>query len=1732
MSPREARTTDPQHRLFLECAWEALEDAGCDPARFPGLVGVFAGSSLSRYMLAVHSDPDLGPTLDPYQLAVGSDKDFLATRVSYKLNLEGPAFTVQTACSTSLVAVHLACQSLLNGECDLALAGGVAAPWRQDHGYHWTEGMVSSPDGHCRAFDERAQGTVAGRGVGIVVLRRLEDALAAEDEIRAVIRGSAINNDGSRKVGFTAPRVEGQARAIRAAQVVAELDDARRITYVEAHGTGTPLGDPIEIAALTRAFRATTRDTGFCAVGSVKTNIGHLDAAAGVAGLIKAVLALEHRQIPPSLHCETPNPKIDFAASPFFVNRELRDWPAEDGEPRMAAVSSFGIGGTNAHVVLEEAPEREPSGPAREHQLLVLSAHTATALEAAAERLAAHLEERPSLGSMDLADVAFTLRRGRRELEHRRAVVGSGRAGIVAALRSAPKISGVAEDSAVRREAVFLFPGLGGQHPGMASGLLAPANREPLFHQEIGKCAEILRPLLGFDPVRIFLPAPGTEAEIEERLGDIAVSMPVLFALEQSLGRLWMSWGVTPKALLGHSLGEYAAACLAGVFSTEDGLRIMAARGRLLAELPPGGMISAALTEEECAPLLAPGRLWLATINGPRTCVLSGTPEALDEVERRLAAEGRNPRRVRARGAYHSGMIDGPMLARFRAEVAAVQLAEPKIPFLSNLTGTWIRTGQATDPGYWAEHLRSPVRFAGNLAELLRDPAAVPVELGPGRTLATLAAERLGALGGGRPALTSLRHPQEATEDAAVLYASLGRLWAEGVAVDWSGFAADERRLRVRLPAYPFERRPYTVGAQAADELPVIEEIEELVEAAPASLADWFQVPVWKQTPPLEAPEKPGGPWLVFATSGSPGEELAGRLEARGDAVARVEISEGFRQLGPGRYAIDPGRPEDYDALLAALDAEDLAPAGIVHAWCLGTPGTVAEPSSLAERLERAETASLLGFHSLLSLVQAAGRRGASTPLRLTVVSDGLHRILGEAAPAPERATLLGPVLVTPSELPGAFCRNVDVSLPLDGDLLDSLLAELEGDAPVVAIRDGSRWVPGFEPVRLEAPAEPPARLREGGTYLITGGLGAMGLAFAERFARQARVKLALLSRHAEATDRESMTAAVAAVRERFGPIHGAVHAAGRLGAGLLQGRTREDADAVLAPKVRGTLILDHLLRGEPLDFLVLCSSVSAFTGALGQVDYCAANAFLDVFARWRGRPAVAVDWDRWKGEGMAHAAGFREVHPLLGAHLDGGPERAVFAAVLGATSSWVLDEHRLLDHPIMPGTAYLEMARAACEAIAGAGPVEIRDVLFWTPLVVPAGQQAEVYTLLDRRPDGSFAFQVLTADPGGSGRFRRHVTGGVRPLDAAAVEEVRERAGRVRERFAPLEAVPATAPGPEMLAAAFGPRWHCLHGYSFLGDEGLAELALDTAHAGDVEAFHLHPALLDAATGFTSANLTGTYLPFSYKTVRVLAPLPAAVRSWGRGITGGGAGGPAQGGIFSADIVVTGPGGEPLVEIEGFTKRRLEAGQGEADLAALESGGGNDRSLVGMEETGAFPTLDGAGMLPHEGAEALLRILGSRRRLPQVVVSPYVAARPARRAGQASPRVANAPRAVGGNAEEVLRSLWSQVLGVPDVGVDDNFFALGGDSILGLQVVARAREAGFDLAPGQIFEHQTIARLTAALGGAPGAGNAPAAEAPPAAPEPGGFSLAGMDEAGLGRLFAQIAAIDSEDEP
>ena len=800
-TPREAELMDPQHRFLLECAWEALEHAGHDPAAFSGRVGVFAGASMNSYLLThLSSAYGLMHLAGDYQVRIGNRVDNLTTRVSYKLNLKGPSVTVQTACSTSLVAVHMACQSLLNGECDMALAGGVSIFLPQKAAHLHQEGAIASSDGHCRPFDARADGTVGGNGVGVVALRRLADALADGDTIHAVVLGSAINNDGAAKVGYTAPSVEGQSEVIADALAMAGVD-ARTIGYVEAHGTGTPVGDPIEVTALAEAFAAAGAPAGSgarCAIGSVKSNIGHLDVAAGVAGLIKTVQALRHAELPPSLHFESPNPKIDFESTRFHVNSARAPWP-RNGAPRRAGVSSFGIGGTNAHVILEEAPERRSSPAARPFEVLLLSARTPAALDAATANLARHLEEHPEL---PLADVAHTLQAGRRRFAHRRMIVcrNTDDTAEAAGLLAGGEAPAVHEERS-GRPVVFLFPGQGAQHAGMARGLY---ETEPVFRDALDRCAELLKPHLGLDLRQVL--ASGAE------LTDTALAQPALFAVEHSLALLWASWGVRPEAMLGHSVGEYVAACRAGVFSLEGALALVAERGRLIASLPAGAMLAVSLSEEEMATRLA-GGLSLAAVNAPRRVVVSGPEGDIAELERALAAEGIEHRRLHTSHAFHSAMME-PHLAAFEAKVRAVRRHPPRVPVLSNLTGTWLTPEQATDPAYWSAHLRNAVRFSDGIRELASQPDRIFLEVGPSRTLTTLASPA------GVATVASMRHPQEGTDDGAALLGALGRLWMAGADIQWPGFRAGEARVRVPLPTYPFERRRCWIEAARLDARP------------------------------------------------------------------------------------------------------------------------------------------------------------------------------------------------------------------------------------------------------------------------------------------------------------------------------------------------------------------------------------------------------------------------------------------------------------------------------------------------------------------------------------------------------------------------------------------------------------------------------------------------------------------------------------------------------------------------------------------------------------------------------------------------------------------------------------------------------------------------------------------------------------------------------------------------
>jgi len=812
-SPRQAQLTDPQHRIFLECAWESLENAGYALENNENIVGVYAGTSMSTYLIN-NLFPNKDSLPDVYSMLIGNDKDFLATRVSYKLNLRGPGITVQTACSTSLVAIHLACQSLLNGECDISLAGGVSISCPQKTGYLYQEGSILSPDGHCRAFDAKARGTVGGNGVGIVVLKRLEQALADGDTVHGIIKGSAVNNDGFSKVGYTAPGVEGQAAVISEAQAVADIDP-ETIGYIEAHGTGTPLGDPIEIAALTRAFQESTPKKGFCAIGSLKTNIGHTDAAAGVLGVIKTVLALQHGMLPPSLHFEHPNPQIDFENSPFYVNSKLSKWKTH-GTPRRAGISSFGIGGTNAHVILEQAPVPNSylsSDPLRPCQLVVISAKTPTALDKTTENLAEHLNQNPHI---NLADMAHTLHCGRRAFNYRRMLVCGD-------LKEASQALGTLDTkrvfadcvTAANKPVVFMFPGQGSQYVHMGEALY---QTEPIFKNIVDTCSDYLFPILNLDLREILYPAGEQTAGADIAIDQTAITQAALFVTEYALAKWWMNHGIHPQAMVGHSIGEYVAACIAGVFSLEDALSLVAARGQMMQSQPEGAMLALRLSESKVTKLL-PETLCLAAVNTQETCVVSGPTKAMEAFQNQLIQQGVITRRLKTSHGFHSGMMD-PILTAFEDRVRQVRLNPPQIAYISNVTGTWITADQATDPGYWARHLRQTVRFSHGLQTILEEPSNLLLEVGPGRTLATFAREIFARQPSEKTddprVLTSLCPPKNPESEPAFLLNTLGRLWLTGVSVDWAEFYANERRHRLPLPTYPFERQRYWIDAPGA----------------------------------------------------------------------------------------------------------------------------------------------------------------------------------------------------------------------------------------------------------------------------------------------------------------------------------------------------------------------------------------------------------------------------------------------------------------------------------------------------------------------------------------------------------------------------------------------------------------------------------------------------------------------------------------------------------------------------------------------------------------------------------------------------------------------------------------------------------------------------------------------------------------------------------------------------
>ncbi len=1272
LTPREAQIMDPQHRLFLECAWEVLEHACCDPACFPGAIGVYAGCAKSSYLMNnLYANKPLLDASGKLPVLFGNDKDFIATRVSYKLNFRGPAVTVQTACSTSLVAVHFACQALLAGECDMALAGGVSVRFPQKAGYVYQEEGIHSPDGHCRAFDAHAQGTVGGNGIGIVGLKRLEDALENRDTVFALIKGSSINNDGSNKVGFSAPSVEGQSQVIKTALSVAGVPP-ETIGYIETHGTGTALGDPIEIGALTKAF-GTRSPKQSCAIGSLKSNVGHLDTAAGVAGLIKAALALQNGEIPPSLHYSRPNPHIDFANSPFYVNTTLSPWP-QAPHPRRAGVSSFGMGGTNAHVILEEAPPISSPEKSRSVQLLVLSAKTPTALETGVTNLADFLESKPDIS---LPDVAYSLSVGRHHFHHRIYGVCSERTGAIEALRGHPSLKmGETLQDSQGRPVMFMFTGQGAQYVNMGHGLY---QEEQLFQWEVDRCCESLRGRLTLDLRSLLFPSKENEVQASQQLNTTQYAQPALFVLEYALAKLWMSWGVHPKGMIGHSIGEYVAACLAGVFTLEEALGVVAARGRFMQAMAEGSMLSVGLPEQELQKFVNPP-VSLAAVNSPSHGVISGPKAAINAVFQQLTEKGLTCRLLQTSHAFHSVMMED-MLEEYLDYLRQVKMAVPQIPFVSNLTGHWIKNEEATSPDYWSRHVRQPVRFSMGVECLLEHPNAILLEVGPGHTLSQFARQHRKTFPN-MEVLSSIRHPKESHDDLGFLFNAVGDMWLCGGEIHWPGFYGQEERRRLPLTTYAFDRERYWVEPQGESESGSPQSL-----AKNPDVAKWFYLPAWGPSllpDPIDwdttrlSPQKC---WLVLCDEYGIGDALLERVLRSNQRGISVKIGESFHQRNEREWLINPDNPQHFETVLEALQHQGITPGRIVHLW------GVSQRRAKDFDLTQVEEVLSRSFRSILYLVQTLGRKIASEPLPWVFISNQVQGLSNEDDLSPLKATTLGLCKVIPQEYPHMTCRHVDIVVPPKTDktwarMIDWLTREFAdlGEYPVVAYREGRRWVQQYIPATLAPTTMARSLLRPGGVYLITGGIGRVGLALAEFIAKSVNAKLVLtclssfpekpnwsgwLASHGkddrtvqritqlqalEALGTEVMVRPTDVAEEKqmrdllnemeilFGPINGVIHAAaavGPKGFRTLQSTEKEDCDRHFRAKVQGTLVLEKLLQGKDIDFCLLTSSLASVLGGIRFGAYAAANCFLDAFAhrhRQTGSPPwISVNWDGWK---------------------------------------------------------------------------------------------------------------------------------------------------------------------------------------------------------------------------------------------------------------------------------------------------------------------------------------------------------------------------------------------------------------------------------------------------------------------------------------------------------------------
>jgi acyl transferase domain-containing protein/thioesterase domain-containing protein/acyl carrier protein len=1698
---RDASIMDPQHRLLLECAWESMEAAGIVPERFGGNVGVFAGCGVDTYLINnLLPDQRLVDDLGWFLLRhTANDKDFLATGISYRLDLHGPSVSVQTACSTSLVAIHLAAQSLLGFECDLALAGGATIEVPHGRPYRYRRGEILSSDGHCRAFDAASNGTVLTGGAAMVALRRLDDALADGDPVLAVIRGSAVNNDGSRKVSYLAPSVDGHADAVREALAVAGLR-ADDIQLVETHGTGTPVGDPIELAALTDAFRSSTDRTGFCRIVSTKPNIGHLDTAAGVASVIKVVQALRHRTLPPMANFTAPNPLLDLDSSPFTLAGASAPWPGD--APRRAGVSSLGVGGTNAHVIIEEAPAA-PRGPTAAPggssgwMLLPVTGVDAVACVANSMALAEHLEGHPEI---DLVDVAHTLRVGRRHFARRRIVVADERAGAVSALRSLDA-RWFAEETVTDLDGpppdvVALFPGGGSQYVGMATGL---DHRFATFHDTLSDGRRLVRAVSGIDLAPF---VEGREDGIERPM----VSLPSVFLTSLALARQWRDWGVEPVAYVGHSLGEYVAAHLCGVIGFDDVIRLVVTRAHLMERATgDAAMLVAPVSPTELDWL--PDDVSVAAINALDECTLAGPAGAIAEVAARLERDGHPGVLLPLAAAAHSSLLD-PVLDEFRAAVDTVSLRSPTGRYTSNLSGTWAGA-EVTSPQYWVGHLRGTVRFAECLDTALADRRAVTVELGPGHALSSYARRSP------RPptaVIGALRHPRQDVDDTAAAVLAFGRVWASGVPVDLTSaspvVAAAGRR--VVLPTYRFQRvrcwidpstPPLTEGSSATSsgsmegaELDLrpgraIERIDDVDRM-------WFEMG-FAPAPTPAGPFVATGVVHVVSSADDPlVSELVALLESAGRTVVRssgpsnlLEFLDSGASTGPLDVVLVGGVEAPWEAA--------------VDAWCVVAP----------------RIAAALGGSSSSGHRITAVTRGAT--------SDGARRW---RSTVPADALALGVVLVAPSEYPDLATRLVDlVGIADRRDAARSLAAELggvpvPGTSEVIAITPAGRFRRGDpEPAATSAP-DGARGLPRGGRILITGGLGGIGHSLAMHCASDLDADVVLVTREPlpVGTERATWLAdhgpmepvarrlrRLAQVEALLGPgrqveivacdvsdpeavremldavcatrrIDAVIHAAGVLDDQLIAQLDADTVSAVLTPKARAAVVLTEAAADRHIPLVAHVSSTSTAIAPAGQLAYVAANSVLDALVgvtsdRGAGTTTVTIGYGVWRGNGMAADAdrarrlgistGRPVEHPVFEEVVEHGDGTVDVIGHLATDQHSMVDHHRLSDgRAVLPGAGHFKlMLQALRVAGRASGRCTLVDVAIEQPLFVPDG---DVATAIRVRCTAS-GVELAVAERDGSGWNDTSRAAWHDQVDAPSVFEPSDALTAATAAFEPFDPFARQRHHLEL-----GSTWKCRAVGAFAADAAIAVVESDRGPLHPTSLFD--PPFVDIAIGVgvqcvgRSVGADRLLVPAGCRRVVLHAPVasPMRVAVRRRPVPPG-----TRDGRFEVDIGIDDMNGNRLVELLGLSLVAAQPAMRTLETATIAAAPPS-HSLAELSSS--------IGLDPDEGFALLDRLVaGALAGGPVARFGSSVDLRRLRQRPAESGETVTSGDAGASSVVDRLAAIWRQLLGVAEVRPSDDFFELGGHSLIAIRLMSRIqRELGVKLQLADIFGAQRLDQL------------------------------------------------------